>query len=1155
MKALKGRHHPITCLILLLFFCNNTNAQTDVAGNSLLKKMTPVSPEAASLGRYDAIPVSLYTGIPEISIPLYEIDVNGLKIPIALSYHAGGIKVDDVSSCVGLGWTLMAGGAINRQQKGIADETMVDFYPSYATAVQQMTDISVSQTTKMNIAANWGISANQDHAYDTEPDIFSFSTVNASGKFFHDPQGNVYMMPANNRFQVNHEEKYIVNTSNKYRWARWLLTDNDGIKYVYGRSLDGLRDNLEQTCTYGTGVYCDETSSVNSWFLSDIVLANGQSVKYTYDVSGYTLNATGTYTILLPNSCNAYGGNTGVNSTIQYKRAVRIREITYPGGKVIFVPGETRPDVQGEKTIDKIEVYRATGTGSTLTYILMKAFKFSYSSGSGRIFLASVGEVDVTTGTVVKPYTFTYNTTVLPGRNSFSQDFWGYANGEANTTLLPKIYYDGTGGGVAIAGANRAVADDYTQSGILTKMTYPTGGYAEYTYENNTIVCSKETNETVLCDILNYTSKYPLRTYMVSYQSENLAYNNYTSYSPDFTIPLNTQGRGERGVIFTGHYLPYDNGTCPSYTVNSTATKYQCVQVSLEKKNPNGTYSTVYGDINFNWTFGLDTSAGTTFRLKVYWPNTMRGMFYVDTHYSQEYVSSQLNVARGELFAGGLRIKKIVNTDPVAKTTITRRFEYKYNADDGTTLDGISSGVLMNVPMLKFTQPYCYAGGSFGTAGVYCPAVQGFSSRSMASVFSGDAINVGYKKVTVYTDQDGKNGKTDNYFTTALEYPDGNIESAIIYPYPESRSYEWRRGKPSSVSKYDLSGTSPRVVENTSNTYAFYPTVTNDFKNYTAVRIVPVPLAAAAGDATCGTGYSFVTYSLGTEAAYQAGSTQTYKASDNGTLTQAKTFQQDPQSLQTGTTQSTMSNGTVLTEKVTYSANYTTTASTLSTEAQGIKKLKDYNMLTTPVEKLTIRKTTAGEEFVTSGYLVVYDAAKPLPAKIYTFSNQNIPVASFTNSSINASGTFVKDAHYEERAIFSRYDDLFNLVQQQKSSDVAEIYVWGYNNLYPVAKVLGGDYTTIMGLLNQSILQNPADDKTLRDELNKLRTNYPNQATPILVNTYTYTPMIGLTSETDAAGRTTYYEYDNLGRLKVIKDMNGKILKVIDYQYQQSVTK
>ncbi|WP_162915396.1 hypothetical protein [Paraflavitalea soli] len=56
-----------------------------------------------------------------------------------------------------------------------------------------------------------------------------------------------------------------------------------------------------------------------------------------------------------------------------------------------------------------------------------------------------------------------------------------------------------------------------------------------------------------------------------------------------------------------------------------------------------------------------------------------------------------------------------------------------------------------------------------------------------------------------------------------------------------------------------------------------------------------------------------------------------------------------------------------------------------------------------------------------------------------------------------------------------------------------------------------------------------------------------------LMTTYTYAPLIGITSQCDATGRMSYYEYDSLARLIRIRDDNGNILKQVDYQYQAPV--
>lgn len=52
-----------------------------------------------------------------------------------------------------------------------------------------------------------------------------------------------------------------------------------------------------------------------------------------------------------------------------------------------------------------------------------------------------------------------------------------------------------------------------------------------------------------------------------------------------------------------------------------------------------------------------------------------------------------------------------------------------------------------------------------------------------------------------------------------------------------------------------------------------------------------------------------------------------------------------------------------------------------------------------------------------------------------------------------------------------------------------------------------------------------------------------------VMSTYTYRPLIGLTSMTDARGITEFYEYDGLGRLSMVKDYQGNITKSYCYNY------
>ena len=91
----------ITCC--LLFTTTVINAQ------QMLPSDVP-TPNASSLGRYGDVPVSYYTGRPNVSIQIYTLKVRDFSLPISLAYDAGGVLVNSLPSWVGQNWILNAGG-------------------------------------------------------------------------------------------------------------------------------------------------------------------------------------------------------------------------------------------------------------------------------------------------------------------------------------------------------------------------------------------------------------------------------------------------------------------------------------------------------------------------------------------------------------------------------------------------------------------------------------------------------------------------------------------------------------------------------------------------------------------------------------------------------------------------------------------------------------------------------------------------------------------------------------------------------------------------------------------------------------------------------------------------------------------------------------
>src|SRR5437879_4397707 len=88
-----------------------------------LAEAIPPSPTAYSFTKYGDIPVNMYTGAASVDIPIWTVKGVDLAAPVSLSYHGGGIKVQEEASWVGLGWNLSAGGSITRSVRGVHDES------------------------------------------------------------------------------------------------------------------------------------------------------------------------------------------------------------------------------------------------------------------------------------------------------------------------------------------------------------------------------------------------------------------------------------------------------------------------------------------------------------------------------------------------------------------------------------------------------------------------------------------------------------------------------------------------------------------------------------------------------------------------------------------------------------------------------------------------------------------------------------------------------------------------------------------------------------------------------------------------------------------------------------------------------------------------
>ena len=153
---------------------------------------------------------------------------------------------------------------------------------------------------------------------------------------------------------------------------------------------------------------------------------------------------------------------------------------------------------------------------------------------------------------------------------------------------------------------------------------------------------------------------------------------------------------------------------------------------------------------------------------------------------------------------------------------------------------------------------------------------------------------------------------------------------------------------------------------------------------------------------------------------------------------------------------------------------------------------------------------------------------------------QALPAARFSPSKVSGNG-LTKDDEYRPKIEYLYEQG--RPVQTIVEDGLPISYLYGYDYTLPVAKVVGATYAEAAAKVNVTALQSLKDD-ALRSELNNLRSISKAQVT-----TYTYDPLVGITSETDPNGRKMTYHYDDLNRLEWVESQEGHVVQKYDYQY------
>ena len=154
-------------------------------------------------------------------------------------------------------------------------------------------------------------------------------------------------------------------------------------------------------------------------------------------------------------------------------------------------------------------------------------------------------------------------------------------------------------------------------------------------------------------------------------------------------------------------------------------------------------------------------------------------------------------------------------------------------------------------------------------------------------------------------------------------------------------------------------------------------------------------------------------------------------------------------------------------------------------------------------------------------------------------------------------GEINKDIYPSDNVENCKHDQYGNLIHMVLNGAVNYIYLWGYGGQYPIAEISNTSYEEVQRALNGKLPESFSDATSPNfADLDSLRKQLPQAH----ITTYKYEPGLGMTEQTSPAGHTTYYEYDELGRLlrSYIKEKDNvnieqeQTLKMFDYHYREN---
>lgn len=1117
------------------------------------------SPEVASLMKFEEVPVNNYTGIPQIDIPIFSTNTLYSKLPVnvGLSYHASSINADEIAPYTGLGWNLMAGGAISRTVRGLPDEYLeygrnpkIGLYHNnvgnnnnnYYYVMEGIINGS-ADTGWEDEEFKWD--AYERGKYDTQHDLYQFEFMGHSGRFIikkNLANNNLYVVPLDNNTNYRITFNY---DSSSYKISSFNIIDENGIKYVFGIAEETVNSNFSvvtfQDIAGGNSSHSQGETFYSAFQLSKIYDPfNNLIVEFHYDkhqqrfaTSTITRNSLVHYNLnsLRSRSGSHYEQNLSkmkpLESTSTNQRSginYFIKKIDITGiGKIEFYSDDQREDSNlipnsGARRLTEILV-----RDWKENMVKKMSFHYDYYSVSyprrsdplKRMILTEVRDY----GNQVNNSEYQKYNLVYDRRTTYEtviKDPWGYF------ALAPGII-------------NRQLEVEFITVGVLKEMLLPTGGKIAYDFEPATYSFIGDEALTEFNDNpLNGEDEDLGSWHDTLYVNGSVGYHEKIIYplpginSADYVIlEVDRRNLGENFIdILKSH--PNEGDTVIQYPC--PASQEFCL-------------NTIYLEPGYTYKIRVqNTSIGTTFNLE-----------YDATFFKNGEVNFQYN------YGGGIRIKSIGFYNDAYDDRPATQKSYNYTLLSNPSKS--SGSLVFAKPLYELGSSIMHHFTSPGSVGDYnwTEEVSYWTKTNFNNLayLKTQGANVGYKNVTITTlEQQNSYERSEYTYLSPLDNPEtaddpDSFEGYFLeYPFLPPYNFDYKRGLLQNVSIYnsrnrkvkeilynyefsnetaEMSGILLALNLNNQCAYA-YKYKFNDYlfrwqnydghdqlicpSNYPASHIQALPIKEAKGWAKL-----FKKEEID------------YFDSENISKIVEYTYNDLNKQLHTKEASTSNPEETEITEYL-YSIDF-------GSSAPFTAELIAANRIVEPIEvrkylsrngTQTLLQTTRAE----FGLYRLGNINRYLPKYIFTHKGGNAPVPT---------------GDMETQIVYHAYNKYGMPRDVSRKDGPRTSYIWGYNEQYPVAKIENASYAQATSPsigLNFNKINNPTSSLELMNELGKIRYGLPGA----MVTLYTYHPLRGIKSITDPKGESTWYEYDNFGRLILTKDLHQRPLSETEYHYR-----